>query len=113
MPERIRLCGADEIGEGRARGFDLDGEGEDTIFVVRVGGRLSAWRNQCPHQGAPMALRRDVYLNAAGDRIVCYAHGAEFAPDSGVCLIGPCVGGRLRPAAVEIDEHGALNALAN
>ncbi|MDE3175235.1 MAG: Rieske (2Fe-2S) protein [Pseudomonadota bacterium] len=111
MPERIRLCPAQEIGEGRARGFDLDGEGTDTIFVVRVGGRLTAWRNACPHQGAAMALRRDVYLNAAGDRIVCYAHGAEFCPESGVCLQGPCVGRKLRPAAVEIDNEGALNAL--
>ena len=110
MPERIRLCRADEIGDKSARGFDLDGEGTDTIFVVRVGGKLTAWRNACPHQGAAMALRRDVYLNAAGDRIVCYAHGAEFDPASGECLQGPCLGGRLRPAAVDIDEDGALSA---
>jgi nitrite reductase/ring-hydroxylating ferredoxin subunit len=111
MPERVRLCAADEIGEGRARGFDLDGEGTDTIFVVRFAGRLSAWRNVCPHQGAAMALRRDVYLNAACDRIVCYAHGAEFAPDSGVCLQGPCIGRRLTPAEIEQDATGALYAL--
>ena len=111
MPDRIRLCRADEIGEGRARGFDLDGDGEDTLFVVRVGGRLSAWRNRCPHQGAAMALRRDVYLNASGDRIVCYAHGAEFSPDSGVCLVGPCLGQSLQPATTEIDQDGALIAL--
>jgi nitrite reductase/ring-hydroxylating ferredoxin subunit len=112
-PRRIPLCKAQEIGEGRARGFDLDGEGVDTIFVVRVAGRLTAWRNVCPHQGAAMALRRDVYLNAAGDRIVCYAHGAEFDPASGLCLQGPCLGQALTPARVEADEQGALSALTS
>ena len=112
MPERVRLCRADEIGEGQSRGFDLDGEGVEAVFVVRVAGRLSAWRNACPHQGAAMALRRDVYLNAAGDRIVCYAHGAEFDPETGLCLIGPCLGQRLTRAALVEDEDGALHALS-
>ncbi len=109
MPDRVRLCAARDIGEGRARGFDLDDDGQDTIFVVRVAGKLRAWRNVCPHQGAAMALSRDVYLNAAGDRIMCYAHGAEFDPESGMCLAGPCLGRRLRSIKTEIDEEGALS----
>lgn len=111
MPERRLLCAARDIVEGAARGFDLDGDGADTIFLVRVGGKIAAWRNLCPHQGAAMALRRDVYLNAAGTRIVCHAHGAEFAPDTGLCLQGPCVGRSLTPARIEQDETGALFAL--
>jgi naringenin degradation protein FdeD len=113
MPEtrRLRLCRADEIAEGSARGFDLSGEGTDAIFLVRVAGRLSGWRNACPHiDGAPMAWRRDGYLNAAGDVIVCHAHGAEFRPDTGICVQGPCVGARLTPAPIE-EEAGALYAL--
>jgi nitrite reductase/ring-hydroxylating ferredoxin subunit len=111
-PPRIELCRADEIAEGAARGFDLDGEGDEAIFVVRVGGRLSAWRNACPHiDGAPLALRKDAYLNAAGDRIVCFGHGAEFLPDSGLCVLGPCLGAKLTPALVTIDENGALSVL--
>lgn len=110
MPDRVRLCLAREIAEGAARGFDLDGEGADTIFLVRVAGAIAGWRNLCPHEGAAMALRRDVYLNAAGTRIICHAHGAEFDPRTGLCLQGPCVGRRLTSAKLEQDETGALFA---
>jgi nitrite reductase/ring-hydroxylating ferredoxin subunit len=111
MPEgrRVALCRADAIAEGTARGFDLAGEGEDTIFLVRVAGRLTGWRNACPHvDGAPMAWRKDHYLNAAGTRVVCHGHGAEFLPDSGLCVQGPCVGRRLTPAPIEIDIGGTV-----
>ena len=55
-----------------------------------------------------MAWRRDGYLDAAGERIVCHAHGAEFLPDSGLCVQGPCVGQKLTPAPIEIDASGDL-----
>lgn len=42
-----------------------------------------------PHQGTPMAWRKDAYLDAAGERIVCAAHGAQFEIDSGLCTLGP------------------------
>ena len=87
---RLALGRADEIGEGRARGFDIDEDGEEKLFVVRTDGVLRAWRDACPHiDGAPMAWRRDAYLNEAGARIVCHAHGAEFLPESGLCVLGP------------------------
>jgi nitrite reductase/ring-hydroxylating ferredoxin subunit len=47
-----------------------------------------------------MAWRKDAYLNAAGDRIVCAAHGAQFDIESGVCTLGPCLGQRLQPVAL-------------
>ena len=107
--ELVRLCRADEIGEGRSRGFDPHGSGEDTMFVVRRGGILHAWRNACPHvDGAPMAWRKDAYLNADGMRIVCHAHGAEFLPDSGKCVRGPCIGKRLTAVPIVIDARGDL-----
>jgi nitrite reductase/ring-hydroxylating ferredoxin subunit len=107
--ELVRLCRADEIGEGQSRGFDPNECGEDTMFVVRWGGVLRAWRNACPHvDGAPMAWRKDAYLNADGSRIVCHAHGAEFLPDSGMCVQGPCVGKGLTAVPIIIDLRGDL-----
>jgi nitrite reductase/ring-hydroxylating ferredoxin subunit len=107
--ETIRLCRADEIGEGQSRGFDPREMGEDTMFVVRSGGALRAWRNACPHvDGAPMAWRKDAYVNADGSRIVCHAHGAEFLPDSGTCVQGPCIGKRLTAVPIVIDARGDL-----
>ena len=107
----ITLCSASEILEGTARGFDPEGDGQDSIFVVRTKGALRAWRNACPHiNGAPMAWRKDGYLNAKATRIVCHAHGAEFLPDSGLCVQGPCAGNRLVAVSIEVSESGALRA---
>ena len=105
----LRIGRADEIGEGQSRGFDPHYCGADSLCVVRRGGVLQAWRNACPHvDGAPMAWRKDAYLNADGSRIVCHAHGAEFLPDSGMCVQGPCVGKRLTAVPIIIDLRGEL-----
>jgi nitrite reductase/ring-hydroxylating ferredoxin subunit len=113
-PQRrlVPLCPAAEIVEGSARGFDLDDEGQDSIFAVRVRGAIRVWRDACPHiDGAPMAWRKDGYFNAAGTLIVCHAHGAEFLPDTGRCVQGPCVGKQLTPVLSEINARGELCAI--
>jgi nitrite reductase/ring-hydroxylating ferredoxin subunit len=104
----IVLCPAQEVVEGTARGFDLEDEGQDSIFAVRIEGALKVWRNRCPHNDAPMAWRKDGYLNAEATRIVCHAHGAEFLPQSGLCVQGPCLGDRLTAAPFEINEGGEI-----
>jgi nitrite reductase/ring-hydroxylating ferredoxin subunit len=109
MASRHRLCRAADIAEGTARGFDPFGEGVDRLFVVRHHGRLYAWRNACPHvAGAPMAWRRDQYLDRAASRIVCSAHGAQFDIASGACTLGPCPGQSLEAVAIECGCDGAL-----
>lgn len=113
MPEALLpLCSGaelDAIAEGRARGFDPRGRGQDSLFVVRHQGVLRAWRNACPHiDGAPMAWRKDAYTNAAGTHIVCAAHGARFAPDTGLCVQGPCVGRTLAPVRLETRTDGSV-----
>jgi nitrite reductase/ring-hydroxylating ferredoxin subunit len=35
----------------RPRGFDPENSGQDSLFVVRQGGRLFGYRDQCPHYG--------------------------------------------------------------
>jgi nitrite reductase/ring-hydroxylating ferredoxin subunit len=104
----VTLGPASAVAEGTARGFDPHDDGQDSIFAVRVGGILTVWRNACPHQGAAMALRKDVYLNAEATRIVCHAHGAQFLPESGLCVQGPCLGRRLRAVVCEVDARGEL-----
>ena len=99
----LRLGRADDVPERGARGYDPSGAGQDTLFAVRSQGVLHLWRDRCPHAGTPMAWRRHAYLSAAGDRIVCAAHGALFEPDTGLCVSGPCLGERLQPVAFVID----------
>ena len=99
----IRLCHADDIAEGHSRGFDPHAEGQDSVMVVRHGGRLHAWRDACPHHGGtPMAWWKDHYLNAASTRIVCASHGAQFDIETGECTLGPCMGQRLQKVELVI-----------
>jgi nitrite reductase/ring-hydroxylating ferredoxin subunit len=78
---RTFLCRFHELADGSSRGFDPWREGMDTVFLVRQGERVHAYRNACPHvDGAPMAWRKDAYLNGDRSRIVCSAHGATSPP---------------------------------
>lgn len=104
-----RLCHLDEIPDGSACGFDTEGAGHDTVFVVRRGGRVHAWRDACPHHGTALPWRKNAYLSASGEHIVCAAHGALFEPQSGICTLGPCLGEALTPVAVQVDGAGHLH----
>ena len=105
----LHLCHESTVGEGCSRGFDPHDSGCDTVFLVRHQSVLRAWRNRCPHiDGAPMAWRKDAYMNAAGTLITCHAHGALFLPDTGLCIQGPCRGHSLTGLAMEIDSQGEV-----
>lgn len=100
----IPLCHVDELGERQARGFDPLSSGIDTIFVVRHAGELRVYRNLCPHLDVRLEYRKDRFLSADGTRIICYAHGAQFLPDTGDCVYGPCLGERLRALKFRIED---------
>ena len=104
----MRLCCLSDLPEGTSRGFDPWSEGRDTVFVVRRRG-VHAYRDACPHwPGAPMAWRKDAYLDAACERIVCAAHGAQFEIDTGRCTLGPCIGQSLTPVPIDIRGDGEI-----
>jgi nitrite reductase/ring-hydroxylating ferredoxin subunit len=103
------LCEVAQLPACGARGFDPEGHGRDTLFVVRRGDELRAYRNDCPHwPGSPMAWRKDAYLNADGTRIACHSHGAQFEIDTGLCVAGPCVGQSLDALELCVDEDGTV-----
>lgn len=108
----MRLCSFDELADGRSRGFDPQGAGRDTLFVVRRGRALFAYANACPHHGTPMAWKKDAYLDAAGERIVCFAHGAQFEIETGRCTLGPCLGQALTPLPLAVHEDGGVHLAA-
>ncbi|WP_249674286.1 Rieske (2Fe-2S) protein [Pseudomonas abieticivorans] len=108
MRPAIFLCAQASLAEGCARGFDPYGEGRDSLVLVRWQGRLNAWRNRCPHQHASLQYRKDRFMSADGQHLVCFAHGALFVPGTGVCVLGPCLGQSLQPKALSLDEHGGV-----
>lgn len=95
----------DDIPDGHSRGFDPLGEGRDTMFVVRRGDAVFAYRNHCPHYDrARMAWKKDEFMNGDRSAIMCSAHGALFAVEDGACTQGPCLGLSLYPVAVELRD---------
>lgn len=95
--------------------------GDATVGIFRVGGRLFAYRNTCPHMGGPVcqglvipAVReivndRQVSTGYAFDesemRIVCPWHGYEFSIETGSHPAKPSI--RLTPVPVE-EEGGEV-----
>ncbi len=90
--DAIVLCRLDELVEGLARGFDPLGTGKDSVFALRHDGEVRVYRNSCPHLEVRLEYRKDRFLSVDGRQIVCYAHGARFLPENGLCVYGPCLG---------------------
>ena len=98
------LCAASDLAEGHAKGF-----AERGVFALRFKGNFHVYVDACPHYGdTPLAWRKDAYLNADGTRIVCAAHGAQFEPDTGLCVLGPCLGQSLQSVPVALSADGNL-----
>lgn len=96
------LCRLDEIPDGdaiAARAETPDGGCE--LILLRQGGRAFAYHNECPHQGRSLDYAPGRFLVRDG-RLICAAHGATFAVDSGDCIAGPCRGSCLVAAPVEV-----------
>lgn len=99
------ICRFDELEDGLSRGFDPLAEGRDTMFIVRRGDKLFAWRNNCPHYDfARMAWKRNEFLNGKRSMIMCAAHGALFDIKTGVCVSGPPLGERLQKVEVVLRD---------
>ena len=102
--QRHALCALHELTDPCSRGFELDLGTQQAfrLFVVRKGEVLAAYRNSCPHTGAPLEWLPDQFLDADGGFIECAIHGALFRPEDGYCLRGPCVGASLQPLRLEV-----------
>lgn len=97
-----RLCNIDDIPDGGAIEV-ADGDGPDTLVVMRFGPSVHAYLNVCPHAGRPLNWAPGRFLIGHG-QLVCAAHGAAFRPEDGYCIGGPCRGESLRAIALELRE---------
>lgn len=101
--QRIYLCQLQDIADPGSKGFALNSTGAVNIFIVRKGNLLRAYKNHCPHTGAPLEWKPDQFLDFENRFIQCALHGALFEIDSGLCVRGPCAGGLLQPEILEQD----------
>jgi len=102
LPDARRL----REGDGARFTVTLDGVARDA-FVVRYRGRTHAYVNSCRHQSLQLDFGDAHFFDDAYDALVCCHHGARYRPDTGECVEGPCLGGRLTSLAVE-ERDGAL-----
>ncbi len=84
-----------------ARGFEHQGQ---AFFVVRKDGEVYAYRNRCPHTGAPLEWLPHQFLDMDNSFIQCAIHGALFRVRDGLCLRGPCVNQSLQSLPVAVRE---------
>ncbi len=101
---RTVVCRLDELEDPGSRGVTvtLDGQLHD-VFVVRLGKRVFAYRNSCPHTGGPLDWVPDQFLNIDKDSIQCATHAALFQLHDGECIAGPCKGEHLTAVPVSTE----------
>lgn len=108
--QAVEVGSLDEM-SSRAFEINLGDEGACSGFFVREKGfKLRAYKNSCPHTGAPLNWTPDQFLTTAGLYIQCSIHGAMFKTQDGECFAGPCSGKSLK--ALRFIEKGGVSYIS-
>jgi nitrite reductase/ring-hydroxylating ferredoxin subunit len=100
--ERVICDSAAVVESGDGIRFDIELQGRSVnAFVVRHGGRVYAYVNRCAHVAVELDWQLGRFFDVDGMHLICSTHGAIYAPDSGLCVGGPCKGASLVPVPVE------------
>lgn len=102
LPRGLALARLDDLADPCAIVAPIPGDKYATLVVTRRGDRVAAFRNTCPHAGYPLQRADGRIVVQEGRYMVCGAHGASFALESGACAGGPCNGAALQRVAVEV-----------
>ena len=103
--------GLEEGGKGFR--FDVLNAAGETIpaFVVHFDYQYFAYLNKCGHIAVQLDYMPGEFFSDDGQSLICSTHGAEYAPDTGACLGGPCFGVGLE--ALKISENQGQLYLQN
>jgi nitrite reductase/ring-hydroxylating ferredoxin subunit len=105
---RVVLCRLDDLPVPGSKGFVVgNAPPRRKLFVVRAPEGVFAYENSCPHSRGPLEWVADQFLSLDRTRIQCSFHGAQFRIPDGLCVYGPCVGERLTPVEIAV-EDGAI-----
>ena len=91
-----------------ALGRDAVGRPIEALVLRDGSGVVRAYRNLCKHLPIPLDAGSRRFEDVTGTHLLCGTHGAVFAPDTGICVEGPCPGARLEPLRVERDGDGLI-----
>lgn len=105
MEKLSLICELTRLADPGSYGFSVECAGERIDgFVVQRDGECFAYRNSCPHTGAPLDWVDHQFLDIEGALIQCAVHDARFLIDTGECVFGPCPGASLESLAIRIQD---------
>ncbi len=91
----IETLSTEELPEGKMKCFQTD---EANILLININNNLSAYRNECPHQGLPLDTGM---FDSDENLITCAGHGFKFDATSGECITAPQAQLEVFPLRVE------------
>lgn len=102
----MQLIGATQGLEEGGKGlrFDVKTKNGDVVpaFAIQFNAQYFAYLNMCGHIAVQLDYMLGEFFSDDGQTLICSTHGAEYAPDTGACLGGPCYGIGLE--ALQINE---------
>ena len=81
-----------------ASGWPVEG------FLYREGDVFYAYVNRCKHLPLTLDLGTEEFFTQDGAFFLCANHGARFAPTTGECVWGPCLGKHLSPIPIDTND---------
>ena len=106
-----QLIGSTEGIEEGGKGLRFDVQAVDgeviPAFVVHYDYQYFAYLNKCGHIAVQLDYMPGDFFSDDGQTLICSTHGAEYAPDTGACLGGPCFGVGLEPLLIK-EQDGNL-----
>ncbi len=77
---------------------------KEDVLLVKHHREINAFLNRCPHafakldSGYPKLVAMDDY------HLLCTMHGAQFNPQTGRCVLGPCKGRYLQSLDIKVED---------
>ena len=91
------ICDSAALADGgKGMRFALERHGATaSAFVIRYGGRVHAYFNNCAHIPIELDWLEGEFFDKSGLYFICSMHGATYEPATGHCIRGPCKGRHL------------------
>jgi len=101
------ICHPELLSDPGSRSFSVE-QYNQTVdgFIVKNNGSYFAYRNSCPHTGAPLDWVEHQFLDLDETLIQCAVHDARFIIDTGECVFGPCPGENLDKLEISVQQDG-------
>ncbi len=101
-----KLANTSEIKSNTWYEYTLEtNNGLQSIMLIKKGVEYHGFINSCPHQNRRLDYAQGQFLIEENGNIICPAHGAEFNPDDGSCISGPCKGQSLDSVHIQVSEE--------